>query len=216
MVSCWLIVFSHKYVNHLLLKASSSARRTASLIWERVEDRRYSLYFKGFMFVPTGGSTSPNIPSVMDEIVFNSSSSRLSIPPLFLRWTSSSPRRWTPTSRPVEYISTGVYAASSFSSSISLHPETWETYSQRKAEGSDEDCTYTYQLQNNSILRSARLVWTYPVEIQLRGCWIRSRSKSSSFLQSVCHGRGQMSHESSSSRRAWKLMTILMGIRSQH
>ena len=35
------------------------------------------------MFVLTGGSTSPNIPSVMDEIVFNSSSSRLSIPPLF-------------------------------------------------------------------------------------------------------------------------------------
>ena len=97
------------------------------------------------MFVLTGGSTSSNIPSVMDEIVFklelfstfNSSS--------FLRWTSSSPRRWTPTSRPVEYISTGVYAASSFSSSISLHPETWETHSQRKAEGSNEDCTSHYK-----------------------------------------------------------------------
>ena len=38
---------------------------------------------QGFMFVLTAGSTSPNIPSVMDEIVFNSSSSRLSIPPLF-------------------------------------------------------------------------------------------------------------------------------------
>ena len=32
----------------------------------------------------------------------------------------------------------------------------------------------------------------------------------------ACYDRGQMSHESSSSRRAWKLMTILMGIRSQH
>ena len=32
----------------------------------------------------------------------------------------------------------------------------------------------------------------------------------------ACYDRGQMSHESSSSRRAWKLMTILIGIRSQH
>ena len=32
----------------------------------------------------------------------------------------------------------------------------------------------------------------------------------------ACVIRGQMSHESSLSRRAWKPMTILMGIRSQH
>ena len=120
-------------------------RRIASLIWERVEDRRYSLYFKGFMFVLTGGSTSPNIPSVMDEIVFKLELFSTFNSSYFLRRTSSSPRRWTPTSRPVEYISTGVYATSSFSSSISLHPETWETYSQRKAEGFDEDCTCTLQ-----------------------------------------------------------------------
>ena len=139
------------------------------------------------MFVLTGGSTSSNIPSVMDEIVFklelfstfNSSS--------FLRWTSSSPRRWTPTSRPVEYISTGVYAASSFSSSISLHPETWETHSQRKAEGSNEDCTSHYKPYKTILFYEAPAahVELTPSKLISGGVESRSRSKSSSFLQSV-------------------------------
>ena len=74
------------------------------------------------------------------------------------------------TSRPVEYLSTGVYAASTFSSSISTFDEILFTlFYEMKAEGSDEDCTYT--LQNNFILRSAcRARGTYPVEVELRGC----------------------------------------------
>ena len=211
LVDCYV----SQYVNHLLLKASSFARRTASLIWERVEDRRYSLYFKGFMFVPTGGSTSPNIPSVMDEIVFNSSSSRLSIPPLFFAGRVLLREDGRQHRAPSSIYRRGCMPHHHFHLQL-LYILRLGKLTRRGRPKVLMKIAHTHTNYKTILFYEAPGSYELTPSKFNSGGVESGRDQNHLHFYKACVIRGQMYHESSLSRRAWKLMTVLTGIRSQH
>ena len=169
------------------------------------------------MFVLTGGSTSPNIPSVMDEDCVHTSLQPLvhfflfsSLIELFLREDGRQHRA------PSSIYRRGCMPHHHFHLQI-LYILRLGKLTRRGRQKVPMKIAHAHYKPYKTIL-----FYEAPGSYELTPSKFNSggvesdRDQNHLHFYKACVIRGQMSHESSLSRRAWKLMTILMGIRSQH
>ena len=172
---------------------------------------------QGFMFVRTGGSTPPKIPSIMDEIVFNSSSSRLSIPPLFFAGRVLLREDGRQHRAPSSIYRRGCMPHHHFHLQFLYILRLGKPTRRGRPKVSMKTAHAHYKPYKRILFYEAPAAHVELTPSKLNSGGVESdRDQNHLHFYKACMDRGQMSHESSSSRRAWKLMTILMGIRNQH